>query len=241
MLNSMSEAGSEQDLSITVALAYHVSWYTSGWWSESSHAYDSLEHGGEPYTKMPKTVVAALPDDTLAVVLDRAGEALGVVPGPDAIRLMKGTTERLSSMLFRIGFYRPADEDGFDVQHSYRWKNRLPVVDMDGNVTYHPCQEVTYRQLLVSAAAGLIEGDVQRPYICPSMPQGDVPGLTEVAHVSVEAAKAAYAGFDVTVEQARQHVDDMQRIAFLAGLTKWLSTKLRRKKTKGDPRDRDSI
>lgn len=159
----IANEGTEQDLSITVALAYQPVPYAPDWWSASSRNYDYLgQEGGIPWSKMPKAVIMASLEDTLAAVLDRAGEALGVTPGLRAKEAMTGGSERLSSMLFSIGFYRPHDEDGFDVQHSYRWKNRLPAVDVEGNVTYHPCHEVTYQQLFVSARAGLIEGDVRR-------------------------------------------------------------------------------
>src|SRR5438874_2429818 len=90
MLAGMTETGTEQ-LSITVALAYGPTWYTPDWWSQSSHAYDYLDHDSHPYSEMPKTAVTASMDDTLAAVYDRAGEALGIAPGPDAMGSREGT------------------------------------------------------------------------------------------------------------------------------------------------------
>lgn len=219
----------EDSLAVTVALAYGPTWYTLGWWSPSSHEHDHLGHESVPWSDMPQAVVNASPDDTLAVVLDRAGEALGIEPGPDAFKHAPPGHSRmgLASMLWHIGFYRPADEDGFNIPESYRWKNCLPVADVAGNVTYHPCQQITYRQLIVSERLGVIDGDVMRPYICPSMPQGDIQGITEVARVTAEVAKLAWEGADIAVDQARQHANDIQLTALGLGAVKWASKKLR--------------
>lgn len=210
-------------LSITLALAYGPTWYMPDYWSESSHAYDYLGHESHPYSEMPKAVVPATLGDTLASVYDRAGDALGIAPGPDAMRFREGAKATLSLQVCHVGFYRPSDEEGFDIPRSYRWTTEVPVADMDGSVHLLSLHEVTYRQLLVSQRLGLVEGDVARPYICPSMPQGDIPALTHAAHLSVGAVKAAYSGLQGVAQEARPveqsargHIDDAQRLAFLA-------------------------
>src|SRR5262249_54103672 len=146
-------------------------------------------------------------------------EILGVGSGPDAIRLRDPAepVSGLASMTFRVGFYRPVDDKGFNVQEHYHWGRCVPVADMDGTVSEISFKEVTFRQLLASQQLGLIEGDVTRPYICPSMPQGDIPSLAHAAQVGVEAARAAYAGVDVAVEQARDHASDIGLLATFIG------------------------
>lgn len=225
----MSDTATEHVLPITVALAYAPVSYTPKWWSASSHEYDHLGHEDVPWSKMPKAVIDASPEDTLATVLDRAGDALGIAPGPDALKYAPPSVSLsgLSSMLFHIGFYRPADEDGFNVREHYGWDNRVPLAALDGKVSYRSFRKVTYRQLIVSKSLNLIEGDVVRPYICPSTPQGDIPGLTEVARLTAEAIKAAYAGADIALEQARQHADDIQLAALGLGAARWMSRKMR--------------
>ncbi len=87
-------------------------------------------------------------------------------------------------MLAQIGFYRSADEDGFDVQASYEWGDHLPVAGLDGTVTYRHFTDTTYEELLASTRLNLIQGDVTRPYICPSLPQGDPAQIVEGLRVT---------------------------------------------------------
>lgn len=222
-LTGLAEARAEQELSITVAVAYGPTWYGEDWWSKSSHAYDYLGHEDRPYSELPKTTVLASLEDKLGAIYDRAGAALGIAPGPDGMRVLgsKDAPATLSVLTFHVGFYRPSDAHAFDIRYSYHWKRRVPVADLDGSVHELPFEDVTYRQLLASQKLGLIEGDVTRPYICPSMPQGDVPALAHATHVAVEAAKAVYAGLGVAArhadgleQAARERTDDAQRIGF---------------------------
>jgi hypothetical protein len=241
---SPPEQSALKGLSITVALGYGPMWYERDWWSQSSHSYDYLGHESHPYSELPKTTLTATPDETLASIYDRAGEVLGIGPGSHAIQVFskEGNPAALSLLIFHVGFYRPSDDESFDIEHSYNWTTRLPVADMDGSVRLVSFREVTYRQLLASQRLRLIVGDVTRPYICPSMRQGNLPAVAQATHVAVEAVRAAYAGLDVAVRDAgsaeraaREHIDDAQRAAFLWML--WQSVKKRFRKGRKSRKD----
>ena len=191
--------------------------------------------GRRRWADMPKAVVRARLNDSLATVYDHAGVSLGIGPGPEALRSGFGG-EGLASMLVHIGFYREADEAGFNVEEHFGWHSVVAVVDENGSTEYRDFREVTVRQVFASAQLGLIAGDVARPYICPSMPQGDLPGLAELAQVSADAAKAAYAGLQVAAHHAegvrdagRDYTDDAERVVFYVVAYRWLRGLLRRK------------
>ena len=86
-----------------------------------------------------------------------------------------------------------------DVQEGYRWPSFLPVAREDGTVERFPALEITYRELLVSSSLHLLDGDVTRPYVHSVIPQGDVSQVVEIARVTAEAVRAAYASVDYAV------------------------------------------
>ena len=95
-----------------------------------------------------------------------------------------------------------------------------------------PGPEVTYRELLVTAELGLIEGDVTRPYVHPVAPQGDVDQIIEAARLTAEAIRAAYEALPpigdaaervirfirASSPPAKEAVDDAVRVAFVLGV-----------------------
>jgi hypothetical protein len=94
------------------------------------------------------------PDDTLAQVVDRAAARLGI---PGDVPAAFHDPERNA-----IG----------------RTSDTVTLVDSDGRATWmHPFAEVTYRQLLESAEAGVLEGDPRRLYLDtkPGIGNGPVP------------------------------------------------------------------
>lgn len=230
------------EISITAAVAYAPAWYGSEWWSDSTHLYDTLGYGDDPYSAMPKTLLTATLDETLGSVFDRAGDALGIGPGAEGMRVMGEDNEppTLSVLTFHVGFHRPSDEERFDLEHAHRWRRQVLVANTDGTVRLVSFKEVTYRQLLASQRLALIDGDVTRPYICPSMPQGNAPALAHAAVVSIEAAKAAYVGLEVAARHAgdagrlgKEAVDDAQRFWFLGVVAEAVRRRLRKRREGG--------
>lgn len=220
-------------LVVTVTLATPPVWYEPDYWS--THAFDSFDPTG-PYAVKPKFTVEARYDETLAEVIDRATEGLGLCLGPAHERYL---IDRVSQWLVRLGFYRPEDESAFDEQRMYGWPYLLPIAKEGGLVERIPWREATYRELVVSSSLGLIEGDVLRPYVSGSMPQGSAHEATEAARLTADAIRQAYA----LLPQARRTVDDVIRLAFVAGAVKALrSWRQRRFQRRADKRRlKDSV
>jgi hypothetical protein len=194
-------------ITIRVALAYSPTWYEPEFWS--THKYDSI-NSDDPYGAKPYVSFEVELDDTLSSIIDRAGTDLGLLPGPS----QQGRDRtHLSECLSRVGFFEQSDDLTFDMQRVYAWPSGLPVALNDGAIEVKPWQEVTLRELLVSSKLGLIEGDVLRPYICPSMRQGIGPEEVEFARLTSEAVRAAYHALPA----ARETVDDIVRVTFLVG------------------------
>ena len=164
--------------------------YGPHWWSESAHQWEGRISVGVVGDKPSATLEVSL-DVVLAEVLDRACDAWGFSAGPDQ------TQDSGHSVYHRVGFVLPRYEtEPITAAESYMWGSRFNVMLEDGSEEHLTAHEVTYRQLLVASALGLIEGDVTRPIIQPSMPQGAGVPLSELVQLGADAARIAYAEVD---------------------------------------------
>lgn len=108
--------------------------------------------------------------DTLASVLERASEALGLRPPSDQ------WVPRFSHA--SIAFFKPEDEAGFASRHIPRYlMSELTLVDEHGTAMFgvHDLRAVRYTDLLRAAEAGTLDGDPQKPYLIIEPGYGDVP------------------------------------------------------------------
>lgn len=197
-------------LIVTVTLATPPVWYEPDYWN--THEFDTFDPVA-PYASKPQVTLTSRYDETLGEVIDRASVCLGLALGPAHEKYL---TDRVSKWLSRIGFYRPEDDKAFDVHRMYGWPDLLPIARVTGKVETIPWQEATYRELIVSSNLGLIEGDVLRPYISGSMPQGSAHEAVEAAKLTVDAVRHAYA----LLPQAESVVGGAMQLAFLAGSVK---------------------
>ena len=171
---------------------------TPQYWAESARQFGWVSPA-TPLAQRPALEFEISADVTLGEVLEAACDAWEIFEGPDMLKY--GPTR--TSELHRFGFIRvPDDEEGIDEQTGYAWPSKLPVARDDGTTEYVPAMEVTYRELLASSALGLIEGDVMRPYVYPKSPQGVPAAPSELANLSADAVRAAYASADQLGHQA---------------------------------------
>ena len=124
-----------------------------------------------PYAQRRKVRLEVEPDESLAAVLERAAELLGLRPDPE----MEGGFDPRSN---RIAFYKPEDEDGF----APRWVPRvvaheLVLVDRDGRAIFgvYDHRAVRFSDLVRASEAGTLDGDPLRPYLMLDFGWGDVP------------------------------------------------------------------
>jgi hypothetical protein len=143
-------------------------------------------------------------------------------------RRIEGTgAKSVSDHAFWIDFFRPEDRTGY-TRYGTRL-SKVAVASSDGVVELRDWHDVTYQELLVSSELGLIDGDVTRPYIHLTVPQGDIGPIIEAGQATAEAIRAAYDAFPVVVHVAdrgirvvkasaapwRHIVDDAMRLWFL--------------------------
>jgi hypothetical protein len=105
----------------------------------------------QPYDERPTVEVTGEETDTVGEVLRRAADEAGVV-FPDW-----SDSGVLPGVPF-VDFYREG--------HYPTLRRELALIDSDGRLCFvWKWQEVTYRELLDAADAGLIQGDPRRPYL----------------------------------------------------------------------------
>jgi hypothetical protein len=166
---------------------------------------------GAAYGELPKTTVDAAPDEALRDVLRRAADQLSIRPDPSYLETMASLARRdgqpftephVSDMLVYAAFRRDDDDEieweGEASDEVMRRRNvrlqttTLIVRDDTGRAVWRkPGLNATYRELLDAADAGLIDGDPLRPYLIPSIPQGDLGTLGEWAHF-IDALKVIW-------------------------------------------------
>jgi hypothetical protein len=124
-----------------------------------------------PYRMRRKVGFDVDPEETLAAVLGHAADLMGLRP-PD---WMGG---RFQANGTRVAFYKPEDEEGF-AQRKYPRVilGELVLVDQDGRAIFgvHDHRTVSFRDLLLAAEAGTLDGDPLRPYLNLDLGWGDAP------------------------------------------------------------------
>jgi len=229
-------SGAAGELVIRAVLNCAPVFYTADYWSEGAHRWDGLEIE-TPLQDKPWAIVEASLDATLGQVLDAACKAWGFEAGPEQ------TKWESHSHYARIGFVLPEHEaHGVTPAESYRWSGEFPITREDGTEARLTAHEVTYRELLVSSALGYIEGDVTRPILQPSIPQGSAIPWPELIVYGGDVIRATYASLDAFFGQAEhvlhvvsaaaptihrdvdEVIDDGTRIAAVAALVKKLKT-----------------
>jgi hypothetical protein len=124
-----------------------------------------------PYAERRKVQLAVEPDETLAAVLERAADMMGVRPGG-------WIGYKFDARGVRVAFYKPEDEGGFAPRSVARViMSELILVDQDGRAIFGVSDHRTVRfaDLLRAAEAGTLEGDPLRPYLIIDLGWGDVP------------------------------------------------------------------
>jgi hypothetical protein len=193
---------SEGTIRVRPVLLYAPVFYSSDFWSESAHDLEWLT-AETPLRYKPTAEFEVSLDVALGEVIHAAYDALGMLP-PDGI--LRGTPAR-------FGFVQEEDAvAGVIRSTSYQWPRTLPVARLDGTIEEVAGSEILCRDLLASSRLGLIEGDVTRPYLQPSVPQG-VGGLeTEATRLAAEVVTAIYRAVDSDVGTAK-HVLQLIRVS----------------------------
>lgn len=233
----MVDQTAPDDVQVVVTLAYPPTWYKPvDYWT--THQYDDFRPE-DPYEGKPHIQLGASFPDTLAEVIDRASEGLGIAPGPS------NQASSMSEFVARIAFYESEDDLAFDIQRMYQSPRELPVVNADGTVELKSWRDVTVLELLVSSRFDLIAGDPLRPYVCASIPQGSFsPDLVvEGLRFGAEAVSAAIHLISTSKEglhEADRYVSTHPvESAAAAGTARWIGKRFRgRRKSKGQLRDR---
>ena len=101
---------------------------------------------------------------TLRQVLDLAADEFGI-----CVRNRPGQT--VASVISGLGFYYDGDETTADIPWG-RTPSRLPVIDEQGCLWIVDFREATLAGLRRASAAELLDGDVLRPYLRPTIPKG---------------------------------------------------------------------
>lgn len=156
---------------------------------------------GASWAQLPKATILAEPSETLATVLDRAAEALGVIVPPVVTKIRANLraeegepaapSERVSDGLYYAAFHLPDDDEPRQVPEGMLRRDarsRRPTVlvvrDPDGRALWRrPPFAATIGELLDAHAVGLLEGDPLEPYLVLSIPQGAVDVLSEWRHL----------------------------------------------------------
>jgi hypothetical protein len=153
-----------------------------------------------PYSQRPQVSMVAAPAERLDAVLDRAASGLGYElarPSGDGgeDKAEWWPTRPVDAIDF-VAFY-----DGTDVA---RPVPLLTVLDADGHAVWNQSwRSVTIQELLAASSAGLVAGDVLRPYFVPQESAGAFDGvdwdgaLELLQHVPLWLSALAHATEDV--------------------------------------------
>jgi hypothetical protein len=220
--------------------------WTLRFWAQSAHILDDV-YPETPLDQKPLAELDVSLDVTLREVFEMTCDAWGLKLGPD--RNERGG--ELATEFHHFGFVHPdRDSDGVEPGVVNRWPSSLPIAREGGETELVPALEVTYRELLVSSSLGLLDGDVTRPYIDPVRPQGDFGLVAEVARLTIDATRAAYAAVDESIGYAEhtirlvsvflpkidrvagQVIDEGVRIGVVIAFVQWIRGKLRRRRSR---------
>jgi hypothetical protein len=218
----------------TVALMGPLFFGTPDMWIGERYEDEDID---TPYDHRPKVEVEASEDESLALVIDRAADALGIHPNPAVLR-----ETAMSAAIGGIAFfYAPTDEMAYRRNRAPdKWPQALLIPGQTGERIEKPWQEVTVAELLAASEAGLLYGDPLRPYLYPGFPQGDLldphwlPPAIDAAQTAVEDAHRH-------VPTARQVADDALRaggiLGGIAALWAGVRGRLRRRRRYESPWD----
>ena len=121
--------------------------------------------------------------DRLGDVLDRAAASFGIRLSPQAREIHPDAS--LSDMIDGVGFRMPGD-DAEEWLSKLRFARRLPVLDADGGLRVVAFRDAEVGALRRAAAADLIDGDVNHPYLRPTVPGGAVGWIaSEWEHIAL--------------------------------------------------------
>lgn len=152
------------------------------------------------YAQRRQVTLEVAEDETLAGVLERAADEMGLQPPPDH---WGGSS--FTARFRRVAFHKPEDEDGFTARAQGRMHlGELIVVDPGGPAIFGvgDLSTVRYRDLLRTEQGGALDGDPLRPYLIIDDGWGDAPPVDwatlqqglDVAWDVLKAAGAAYGG-----------------------------------------------
>jgi hypothetical protein len=124
-----------------------------------------------PYGERRRVRLQAEETDSLANVMERAAEAMGIRSGPWPGRPIDARSNR-------VAFYMPEDEAGIAPRGMARvFAYELILVDRDGRAIFgvHDHRTVSMADLIRAGEAGTLEGDPLRPYLMLDFGWGDAP------------------------------------------------------------------
>lgn len=123
-----------------------------------------------PYPGRPSVVLATAISEPMGSIIDRAGAHFGISPP----RPQNGGQEynTLSQLLGYTAFYRHGEETGVP-----SYLRTLTIVDPDGRARFAvPWAQVLYGDLARASQLGLLDGNVERPYLFLPTAFGDFGG-----------------------------------------------------------------
>jgi hypothetical protein len=132
----------------------------------------AIDHDGEASTHMPKTIMMVKHSDTLGEILDRAADALGLQFTAEAremyLKYRGGDLPAVSSVSACFGLASTGSEEP-------HLMDTVTVLDDQGRAVWGTrFDRVTYKELLNSVEAGLVEGDPRLLYLHPWPPGGGI-------------------------------------------------------------------
>jgi hypothetical protein len=130
----------------------------------------SEDEWNRPYQERRKVQLQVAESDSLAHVLERAVDEMGLVQSADS------QLPRFSGRYNGVAFYRPEDENGFAPRYVPRFLlSNLTLVDKQGHAMFgvNDLRTVRYADVMRAAEAGVLSGDPLRPYLIIEPPYGD--------------------------------------------------------------------
>lgn len=195
--------GASGFVDVSVVIHCSTTWLYPEQWG--THEWDDVD-ATLPADAKPLRVVHAPLDATLESVLQRAARDFGLAPPPDS-------PERARAPISpRIGFVSPGDDHGHDDRTNLDWPTEIPVAQPDGTVVLRTAHQLTYRELVVASALGLVEGDVLSPYLIPRQPQGFAPIEPEAIRLAAEAVRAAYDSLPAATHEAARLLEEFRAL-----------------------------
>lgn len=124
-----------------------------------------------PYARRRRVRLQADEHESLASVMERAAETMGLRAGGSLGGPFDGRSNR-------IAFYKPEDENGLSPRGMPRvFGNELILVDQNGLAIFgvYDHRAVRFADLIRASEAGALEGDPLRPYLMLDVGWGDAP------------------------------------------------------------------